>query len=319
MKSWLFLVLSLPTENTAARMRAWRALKASGAAVLRDGVYVLPDQESCQAVLSTVAADVRAGGGTAYVIRGAGEEKADFIALFDRRAEYAALLEDAAKLRGALNAKNALDTLKQARKLRKSFAAVVEVDFFPGEAQKQAASAMEDLETQASRILSPDEPRSVDAAIARLDASRYRGRLWATRRRPWVDRLASAWLIRRHIDPDARFVWLASPAECPSNALGFDFDGATFTHVGGRVTFEVLMASFGLEAPALERLGALVHYLDVGGIQPAEATGVERVLAGLRQSEPDDDRLLQGATAVFDGLVAGLEAEFVKTVDITAQ
>jgi hypothetical protein len=89
--------------------------------------------------------------------------------------------------------------------------------------------------------------------------------------------------------------------------------------VGGRVTFEVLMASFGLEAPALERLGALVHYLDVGGIQPAEATGVERVLAGLRQSEPDDDRLLHVATAVFDGLVAGLEAEFVKTVDITAQ
>jgi hypothetical protein len=309
MKSWLFLVLSLPTENTAARMRAWRALKASGAAVLRDGVYILPDQESCQGVLSAVAADVRAGGGTAHLIRGAGEENADFSALFDRREEYAALLQDAARLQGALNAKNALDTLKQARKLRKSFTAVVEVDFFPGEAQKQAASALEELETHANRILSPDEPRSVEGAIARLDTRRYRGRLWATRKRPWVDRLASAWLIRRHIDPDARFAWLASPAECPSNALGFDFDDATFTHVGGRVTFEVLAASFGLEQPALKRLGAIVHYLDVGGIQPAEAAGVERVLAGLRQAEPDDDRLLRAAMAVFDGLVAGLAAE----------
>ena len=99
MKSWLFLILSLPTENSTARMRAWRALKASGAAVLRDGVYVLPDQASCQSVLSAVAADVRAGGGTAHLIRGAGEEDADFPALFDRHEEYAALLDDVAKLR----------------------------------------------------------------------------------------------------------------------------------------------------------------------------------------------------------------------------
>src|SRR5687767_1685441 len=186
MKSWLFLVLSLPTENSTARMRAWRALKASGAAVLRDGVYLLPDQESSQSILSGVAADVRAGGGTAYLIRGAGEEDADFPALFDRHEEYAALLGDVAKVRSALNAKNALNTLKQARKLRKTFANLVEIDFFPGEAQKQAASALGDLDTEASRILSPDEPRPVEGAIARLDASRYHGRLWATRERPWV-------------------------------------------------------------------------------------------------------------------------------------
>ena len=318
MKSWLFLVLSLPTENSTVRMRAWRALKASGAAVLRDGVYVLPDQESSQQVLNTVAADVRAGGGNAHLIRGAGEEDADFPVLFDRREEYAALLEDAARLRVALNVKNAPNTLKQARKLRKTFANLVEIDFFPGEAQKQAASALDDLETEAARILSPNEPRPVDGAIARLDAARYRGRLWATRERPWVDRLASAWLIRRYVDADARFVWLKSPAECPSDALGFDFDGASFTHVGGRVTFEVLAASFGLEQPALKRLGAIVHYLDVGGIQPAEATGVERVLAGLRQAVSDDDELLRAAMGVFDGLAAGLESEPTESVDIAS-
>lgn len=319
MTSWLFLVLSLPTENSTARMRAWRALKASGAAVLRDGVYVLPDRESCQTTLSGVADDVRSGGGTAHLIRGAGEEGTDFPALFDRHEDYAGLLGDVASLRGALSPEVVLDTLKQVRKLRKAFANLVEIDFFPGEAQKQTESALQDLETQANRVLSPNEPRPVDGAIARLDARRYRGRLWATRERPWVDRLASAWLIRRYIDRDARFVWLKSPSECPSNALGFDFDGATFTHVGGKVTFEVLMASFGLEQPALKQLGALVHYLDVGGVQPAEASGIERVLAGLRQSIPDDDRLLQAAGGVFDGLVAGLESGAQEVVDIPTE
>jgi hypothetical protein len=299
-------------------MRAWRALKASGAAVLRDGVYVLPDRESCQSVLSAVAADVRAGGGTAHLIRGAGEEDANFPALFDRHEEYAALLGDIEKLQAGLRAENVLETLKQARKLRKAFASLVEIDFFPGEAQKQAESALQDLEIQANRALSPHEPHPVEGAVPRLDATRYRGRLWATRERPWVDRLASAWLIRRYVDPDARFVWLKSPAQCPSDAVGFDFDGATFTHMGGKVTFEVLMASFGLEQPALKRLAAVVHYLDVGGVQPIEASGVERVLAGLRHSIPDDDQLVQVANGVFDGLAAGLAGEPSLSVDIAS-
>src|SRR3546814_6533704 len=83
-----------------------------------------------------------------------------------------------------------------------------------------------------------------------------------------VDRLACAWLIHRFIDSQARFLWLESPALCPADALGFDFDGATFTHIEARVSFEVLLASFGLDQPGLRRIGALVHYLDVGGVQP---------------------------------------------------
>src|SRR6516164_9106018 len=109
------------------------------------------------------------------------------------------------------------------------------------------------------QLLSPDEPHEGAGGISRLDPQRYRGRTWATRRRLWVDRVASAWLIRRYIDPDARFKWLARPSDCPKSALGFDFDGATFTHVGDRVTFQTLLASFGLEPnPALVRLGVLV-------------------------------------------------------------
>src|SRR6185436_6948850 len=143
MMGWLMLVLSLPTENSTARMRAWRALKASGAAVLRDGVYVLPDRESCQSILNTVAVDVRSGGGTAHLIRGAGEEGTDFPALFDRHEDYATLLGDIARLREASKTENVLDTLKQARKLRKAFASLAETDFFPGEAQKQTEGALQ--------------------------------------------------------------------------------------------------------------------------------------------------------------------------------
>ena len=127
-------------------------------------------------------------------------------------------------------------------------------------------------------------------------------RRWATRARPWVDRLASAWLIKRFIDPQAQLLWLASPSDCPEDALGFDFDGATFTHAAGKVTFEVLLASFGFNEPALERLGTIVHFLDVGGVQPVEAAGIEQILWGLRDSIADDNALLTAASQVLDAL-----------------
>ncbi len=303
------LILSLPTENATVRMRAWRALKASGSAVLRDGVYLMPEFDTCRATLEAVATDVQAAGGTAYVIRIEEPEGANFAALFDRSADYAGLLADVAQVREALTSDTALATLKQTRKLRKVFASLAEIDFFPGEAYKQADAALQDLELAAARVLSPDEPHPVEGAIGRLQLGDYQGRTWATRRRPWVDRLACAWLIRRFIDPQARLLWLASPADCPADALGFDFDGATFSHVGARVTFEVLLASFSLESLALRRLGMLVHYLDVGGVQPPETAGVESVLAGLRDAIVEDDQLLAAASSVFDGLLGSFDKE----------
>ncbi len=298
---WLLLIISLPTENATARMRSWRALKASGAAVLRDGVYLMPDEAWHEASLTVIGDDLRKNDGTAHLLR---TEDADsgFAALFDRSTEFGSLLAEITAQRAQLRQDNALDALKQSRKLRKTFDQLVAIDFFPGEAQRQADEALQALALEANRMLSPDEPLPAEHAISRLEVQDYRGRLWATRRRPWVDRLASAWLIRRFIDPDARFLWLKSPADCPKKALGFDFDGAAFTHVGARVTFETLLASFGLETPALLRLGLLVHSLDAGGVQPAEAVGVERVLAGMREAITDDDQLFQVAAGVFEGL-----------------
>jgi len=303
---WLLLILSLPTENTAARMRVWRALKGCGATVLRDGVYLLPHSGAHEAALGSIADDLRQNDGTAHLL---GTESGDenFPALFNRGAEFAALLGDIADGRKRLSAEQAMESVKLARKLRKTFDQLVAIDFFPGEAQRQAREALEEFEEQASRLLSPDEPQSAVRTIMPLDRADYQGRIWATRARPWVDRMASAWLIRRFIDPDARILWLKSPADCPKRALGFDFDGATFTHVGARVTFETLLASFGLETPALQRLGLLVHSLDIGGVQPPEAAGVERVLAGMREAITDDDQLMQVSAGVFEGLLTAFQ------------
>jgi len=307
---WHLLVLSLPTENATARMRAWRTLKGAGAAVLRDGVYLLPEGDARGAVLRTVADDVRASGGEAQVFRAETVDAWDPRALFDRSAEFGALLAEIGNSRAALDDDTAPQVVKQARKLRKAFDQLVAIDFFPGEAQVQTQGALSALEADAARAAAPDEPQAAAAkAIERRDVARYQGRVWATRRRPWVDRLASAWLIRRFIDPRARFVWLKSPADCPKRALGFDFDGATFTHQGARVTFETLLASFGLETPALLRLGVLVHGLDAGGVLPPEAAGVERVLAGMREAIADDDRLLLAAAGVFEGLLVAFEKD----------
>lgn len=307
MKPWIALITSLPTENATARMRAWRSLKASGAAVLRDGVYLMPERDECRSTLESVATDVRAAEGTALVVRLEEPNDGNFVSLFDRSADLASLLGDITAARDGLSPDSANEVMKQARKLRKTFANLAAIDFFPGEAQKQADEALRDLEQRAAWALSPDEPHPANDTIARLSIPNHQVRVWATRQRPWVDRLASAWLIRRCIDPQARILWLTTPADCPSNALGFDFDGATFTHVGARVTFEVLLASFGLETPALQRFGALVHFLDVGGVQPPEAVGIESTLAGLRDTITNDDQLLVLASSIFDGLMASFE------------
>jgi hypothetical protein len=267
----------------------------------------MPERDDCRATLDGLAADVREGGGSAHVLRVEEPIEASFIAMFDRSNEFATLLSEIAQVRQVLSADTVQDVLRQVRKLRKSFSNLAEIDFFPGEAQRQADSALRELELACARTLSPDEPQVMEGDISRRQISDFQGRIWATRQRPWVDRLASAWLIRRFIDPQARVIWLATPADCPADALGFDFDGAMFSHVGSRVTFEVLATSFALELPALARLGLLVHYLDVGGVQPPEAAGIESVLAGMRESITDDDQLLIAASSVFDGLLASFD------------
>lgn len=298
---FLALFVSLPTRQSAGRMRIWRALRALGCATLRDGVYLLPEAPQHEAALARIGADVREVQGTADLYRLGGRDEAQHagvVALFDRGAEYARLLE-------AIHAARTAANPKSAHALRRAFKAIAATDHFPGEAQKQAEAALAELAAVAG-----GEPRAVDQEIRRLARADFAGRTWATRKSLWVDRMASAWLIRRFIDRKAKFLWLDNPKKCPKSALGFDFDGAVFTHVGGRVSFEVLAASFGLEVdPAISRIAAIVHCLDVGGVPVAEAVGVEAVLGGLRAGAADDDKLLAAASRVFDGLYTNFQQE----------
>lgn len=303
--SFLALFVSLPTKASTGRMRVWRSVKAQGCATLRDGVYLLPDSADSAATLGEVAAQAVEVGGSGQVYRLSGcdeAQKAALRALFDRGEEYASIAEEIKALGRNLASPDGADAMRKLQPLVRRFEQVNRIDFFPGEAQRQTLSLLDDLRDAITRRMSPDEPTARQTDIPRLNRADYQGRTWATRARPWVDRLASAWLIRRFIDPSARIVWLASPSDCRNGWLGFDFDGAAFSHVGTKVTFETLLASFGLDsAPALVRLGKLVHCLDLGGLPVAEALGIESLLAGLRASEPDDDALLARACEILIG------------------
>ena len=226
--SFLALFVTLPTQQSAGRMRVWRALRALGSATLRDGVYLLPDSPVHAQALESIAEDVKSVEGTAaiYCLEGRDEAQGQtLIALFDRQGDYAGLLK-------AIQAANPA-AVKAVRALQREFSALAAIDFFPGEAQRQAEEALAVLQARAS-----GEPLDVAGGIRRLASADFQGRIWATRHHPWVDRLASAWLIQRHIDPRARFVWLADPRLCPPEAVGFDFDGAAFTLAHDIVTLQ---------------------------------------------------------------------------------
>ncbi len=311
---WIALVISLPGQRATPRMRIWRALKALGAAVVRDGVYLLPATDTGKNALAEQAHDVQQSGGSAYLVNWDvpdAQENARLIALFDRSADYAHLFTALEELKGRLTDDDATPAIQRAlRQCRRDFAAIAAIDHFPGPAKRHAEQVLREIEAAVAALGSPHEPQARAGDITRLARADYQDRLWATRARPWVDRMASAWLIKRFIDPKARFLWLREPGDCPPQAIGFDFDGATFTHVGARVTFEVLLASFDLEDDgALARIATIVHQLDVGGIAPSETAGVEALLRGARHRYTDDDALLAQAQAIFDCLYAGVLEE----------
>ena len=316
------LLITLPTQPNAVRLRTWRALKALGCAALRDGAYLLPATQV--AALDALAAELRSHGGTASVLCLAPRDEAqgaEWRALFDRSDGYAAWRETAAALLQALRALTETEARRRLRGVADTLATLHAVDYFAGTAADQAAADLAGLRVALNSRFSRGEPRPTAAmALPRLDREKFQGQRWATRARPWVDRLACAWLIRRFIDRQPEFIWLADtptlpdaapdapprpPPATPAGALGYDFDGARFSHVGARVTFEVLIAQFGLadDAP-LHRIAGVVHCLDAGGLQVPEAAGLEGLLAGLRELHADDDALAAAAAMLFDALYA---------------
>jgi hypothetical protein len=304
MTAFLALLTSLPTGNSTLRMRVWRALKNTGCGVLRDGVYLLPAEAPRAAALAAAESEVKAAGGFAMTVElniKTAAQLEHVRTLFDRSREYGALVNriSAAKVSLQRLGKRKADTLVQ--RLRRAFEELVGIDFYPGHAQLQSKEAMSVLEREAQRLFSEGEPHPSKAKVRRLDPKKYRDRTWATRKNLWVDRLASIWLIKRFIDRNAGFLWIDRPRDRPKGSIGFDFDGAEFTHIEGRVTFEVLLTSFGLDNDeALASIGHAIHFLDVGGIPVADAKGLETLLRGIQAKARSDDKLALEAMKVFD-------------------
>ena len=303
-RTFIALVLSLPSRNKTVRMRIWRALHGIGCGVLRDGVYLLPSGAPQVSDFVGLESDVKAAGGFAMTVELILKTPAQFDRvrqLFDRTSDFTFLVSqiNAAKKSLTRLGQPRADTL--VKRLHRFFQDIVRIDFYPGQANKQAQDALAGLESAVQRLSSSDEPHKAKGRIRRLDPAQYQGRVWATRKNPWIDRLASAWLIKRFIDRKARFIWIDKPKDRPKGALGFDFDGADFTHIGNRVTFEVLLSSFALDSdPALNQLAATIHFLDVGGIPVDDAKGLEMVLKGARDSARNDNELVLAAAKVFD-------------------
>jgi len=306
---WLLLVTNLPGRNQTLRMRVWRALKSSGAHALRDGVYLLPNIEGSRRVFEQQVTDIQAGKGSAqvFVFNGDGPaQDATLRTLFERTEEYWKLSTALDGFKRKLAKAKEPDARREFSALKRDGDAIAAIDFFPGEASAQVRSTVTEIKSLLESHFSSHEPRSVHRKIVRSDRKDYQGRTWATREGLWFDRVCSAWLIRRFIDPRATFLWLKKIKDCPKRAVGFDFDGATFTHVDGRVTFEVLSQSFALDKDeALQRMARMVHYLDVGGLPVAEAAGFAAILSGARAGKIDDDALLSTISPVLDHLYLG--------------
>ncbi|HEY0384021.1 MAG TPA: chromate resistance protein ChrB domain-containing protein [Candidatus Elarobacter sp.] len=301
---WLLFVHSLPGQNGALRISVWRSLQAAGAGSLRDGVSILPERPEFADAFAGLRRNIVASGGTAHVLRiptGAEPADAELRLLFDRAKDYADLIAGVERTLSALGESSESDARRNLRQHSRELARIEAMDFFGSDGRDRAQALVASLTDSIAKTFSPDEPVAVSAVIPRLRLDEFRRRVWVTRPRMWVDRVASAWLIRRFVDPDATFQWLDDFRNAPPDAVGFDYDGATFTHVDDRTTFEVIAASFGFaENAALARIGGIVHALDIGGPTVPEAAGFEAVLAGTRDRSRDDRELLSKMGDVLD-------------------
>ena len=281
----------------------WRKLQKSGAIQIKTSTYLLPDAPPQYELFQWLAKQVTDYGGDSTLIRAQqieGLSDAKIIGLFNaaRDADYAALTEAARKLTQRNGKKRGQSFATELEKLKKSLRAVREIDFFDAPKAHLASSQLERLHSAS---------RSKAAPATKLQLKLFQNRTWLTRPRPEIDRVGSAWLIRRFIDPKATFAF-ASQADSIPNAIPFDYPQGEFSHHGEDCTFETLLARFGMEDKALRKIGEMVHDADLEDekfLRP-ECLGLDRIFKGwAKRGLPDDEILAQGA-ACFDGLYAFL-------------
>jgi hypothetical protein len=309
---WLVLVHQLPPSPSNLRVRTWRRLQQLGAVAVKQAVYVLPDSPAAREDFEWLRAEIDGAGGEASVLA------ADFVdawsdaALIEefRRSRQEAYLELAREIEAELKPARAA---RRARRpagarprqrleaLRQRLAAIDRTDFFGSAGRDRVQAALTALEAQA--VTAKPGPSTGHAAPASA-AQSYRNRLWVTRPRPGVDRMASAWLIRQFIDRGARFAFVADARAAPRDAVPFDMFGVDFSHHGEQCTFETLCGRFALQDEALPRIAAIVHDLDLkdGRFGAPEAPAIGLAIDGLQLSHPDDHLLLEQGMKLFEAL-----------------
>jgi hypothetical protein len=192
---------------------------------------------------------------------------------------------------------------------RQRLTAIERIDFFASAGRDRVVTLLGQLEARGPGR----RPEAVPGD--QFDATRYRQRLWVTRPRPGVDRMASAWLIRRFIDPDARFGFIADQASVDGDMVPFDMFGVEFTHRGEACTFETLVALFGIHDDAAGQLAAIVHDLDLNDhrFDPAEAGTVRMLIDGLQQTYAADEELLEHGIVLFETLYRSMSSARTRT------
>ncbi len=306
-RRWLLLLHQLPTRSSSARVRIWRRLLGIGAVQIRQSAYVLPNRGAAREDFEWVKSEVVGLGGAATLFAADAVDDvtdAELVAACrEARAHDIASLQrrcvrwlQRAERHAARKQPQPPDLTREARALVAEWRAVAAITYFdtPGMADT------EDIVQQIAQRSSGRQPSS-SAAAAAIDPRAYQGRTWVTRPRPGVDRMATAWLIRAHIDPKARFTFADTPT---SNAVAFDMYGAEFGHHDDRCTFEVVAAQFGLQSQRVQWIGRIVHDLDLREPRygELEAPGVGLMVEGLRRTHEDDGVLLEHGIALFESL-----------------
>jgi hypothetical protein len=299
---WLLLIHQLPAAPAYLRVKVWRRLQRIGAVGLRGSVYVLPGGDETLEDFEWLAREIADAGGSASVCEAsfvAGTSDAELEAMFRRArdADYADLVEEVRALAKRFRRRPPPGASDALAALRARKAEIVAIDFFGAGGREAVAGLLEDLE------------RRVDGAAPgrTVRARDFRGRIWVTRAGIQVDRIASAWLIRRFIDPDATFRFVPARGHVHgAGELRFDMADGEFTHEGDRCTFETLVRRFGLDEPALQAIAEIIHDIDLKDDRYArpEAAGLAHVLAGIAGATPDDDTRLARGGQLFDDLHA---------------
>jgi hypothetical protein len=305
--TWLLLVYALPAKHARARVQAWRRLQRVGAVPLKNSAYVLPCSADGREDLEWIRNEIVAIGGQAMVLIAETTDAAahdEIVSTFRtaRSQEFDELARDASTLlkrSSSTAAKRSRRHLTQAaRRLRERFDEVVRIDFFGTPGRDRVADLLARIEHGTRR---GDVMKTITRS-AILDPAGYRGKAWLTRPRPGVDRMSSAWLIRRFIDPDATFIF-GDPSKAPA-AIPFDTFEAEFGHRANHCTFETLCERFGVADPAVQWIARIVHDLDLkeNAFNEPDAATVGRMVEGLRRSQPDDQALLVQGIATFEAL-----------------